>query len=419
MILSSKIKNISKQYTYLIMSLVVIIIGGIIFSFLNPSTIADEEVHISQIKKNYEGELKLSTFITNIPGYHYTLAYIGKVVNPIFNFDEHPKRRDVRLFQLSIALLFPIVIFLLIKELKQKKQLVLILTLLPIISIYFFVVYTDILALTLFLFAFLFHLKKRYDLAGLFMLLDMTIRQDHVIWLGFLLILLLYQIYQDRKKIDVAFVKSIFGDGISYFMALILFMMFYHFNGGVAIGDSSAHPSMNFELGNIYLFFVIFTVIFLPTVLFEFKKIVQFFRKYFIISGICIIVGYFIFTNTFIVDHPYNLLISEVFLHNVIARAIMNNALIELVAYILIIISVGYLIVKPFIDKKYILIIPCMLLALSLHWMIEFRYFMIPLVLFALTLEYDLRAAKSQIIYSGLMLVLLFYFLFTIDSLFL
>lgn len=405
-----------KKYRYLILAMIIIVVGGVSVYFINADRQADESFHTLQIKRIFRGDNRFVPELTNIPGYHYTLATMSKVTNPVIDYGKHPKTKVLRIFQAVLSLLLPVAIFLIVRELRQKKQLTLILVLVPIMFPLLFMVYTDILSLTLFLFAFLFHVKKRYDLAGFFILLDIVVRQDNVIWLGFLMILLVYDVYNKTKKVDKKFIQDILSQGLSYIVVFVIFLMFYSFNGGVAIGNKSAHPSMKLHVDNIYLFFATFTIIFLPIIIFKLKDIWRIFSKHWLLSIGIIIGGYFIFAHTFVVEHPYNHTTYN-YIYNFATYYILENIFINILTYALIVLFVGYMLVQPFLYKKYILIIPFIILFLSFHWLVTFRYYFIPLVILLLVLHNDERPMKYQIAYSGLLSVVVFCCIFFTSNL--
>jgi len=405
-----------RKYQYLFLTIIIIIVGGISVYFINANRQADESFHTLQAKRIFREDHRFVTELTNIPGYHYILAYMGRMTDPVFDYGKHPKTRSLRVFQLFLSLLLPIIIFIIIQELKQKKEIILILILIPIFFPLLFMVYTDALSLILFLGAFLFHLKKRYDLAGFFMLLDISVRQDNVIWLLFLGTLLFYEIYKENDQLNKKMLFEFFSKGISYIIVFVIFMMFYSFNNGVAIGNKKAHPSMKLHVDNIYLFFATFTTVFLPMVVFKLRDIWRIFAKNWILSCIIIIGGYFIFTNTFIVDHPYNHTTYN-YIYNFVTYYILENIFINILTYIFIVLSVGYLLTQQFLNKKYILVIPFTIVFLSLHWLVAFRYYFIPLAILLLVLYNDNKSIKYQIFYSGILSVVIFCSIFFTSNL--
>jgi len=396
----------------------IIILGGMLVFYFSPGYLADEAFHTLQIKRIYRADHRFVPELTTIPGYHYAMSYMSKVTSVIIDYGRHPKTKFLRIFQTMTSLLLPLIIYGIVRELKQKREIPLVALLIPIVFPFLFLVYTDLLSMTLFLGAFLFHIKKRYDLAGLFMLLDIVVRQDNVIWLFFLITLLFYETYQKYRKINKQFIRHFFVNGIAYCLVLFLFVGFYIFNGGVAIGDKSAHPSMRFHASNVWLFFAMFSVMFLPLIVLTAKKIWLSFRKKWFLYVWFIIGGYFLFIQTYSVDHPYNASISK-FIHNNIAHHILHSTWLGIVTYGLVLLAIGYLFTQSFINKKYILVVIFGILSLALHWMIEFRYFFIPMVLLLLVLNHDKKTMNYQIIYGGVLSLMIFYYLFFYNGMFL
>ncbi len=404
-----------QKYYYIVISMTLIVFCAFIIFFVGPKRFADESFHSLQIKRIYRSDHRFVPELTNIPGYHYTMAFMGRITDPIFSYGRHPKLDSIRLFHAILSLLLPIVLFFLIRELKQKSMIMFVVIFTPIIFPLLFLAYTDILSLTLFLCAFLFHIKKRYDLAGLFMLLDISVRQDNIIWIGFLLALLIYETYQNHKKIDKTFITTFFSQSLSYIIVTILFTIFYVFNGGVAIGDKSAHPSMRLHLGNVYLFFTTFSFLFLPIIIGNIKKIYHVFAQHKIYYTILILIGYVVFTQTFVVDHVYNHVRINFFIHNAVLQYITTYKICEALAYIGIVLAIGYFFSQSLIKKKYVIMLPFALVSLSLHWLIEPRYMIIPTVFALCTIRHQKTILRYQILYSIFFSVLL-YFLIFIDT---
>jgi alpha-1,2-glucosyltransferase len=413
-----------KSFKFLIAAFLFVVIGATVLFWESPRHIVDESFHGKQIKRIYREDPRFVEGLTTIPGYHYALAYIGRITNPIFDYGEHPKIREIRVFHLVFSFILPIILFFLVKKLEQNKELVFILTAMPIAFIFSLMVYTDIPSLVFFLCALFFHMKKQYGFASLFMILDIAIRQDNVIWLGFLISILLYEVYQKYNKVNKYFVQEFLTSSLGYLIVIFIFSIFYVFNGGVAIGDKTAHPSMSFHFENIWVFFALFSFMFLPLVVFEFKNIFVFFAKRKVLSIFLIILGYFIFIYTFVADHPYNQSIwnylhNLIYLHNVVAYYTVHSLVVSIFIYTLAVFSIGYILVRGFVKRKYIIFLPFGLLSLSLHWLIEFRYSLIPMVVIFLIIHHRSVAMRYQVIYTSILSIILFYICFIYKDIFL
>lgn len=404
----------------LIIALVLIVGGAMMVYKFNPGRFTDENSHTLQIKRIFRGESRPVRHLTTIPGYHYTLAFMGKVADPFIDYGTekgHPRDQWLRVFQAMLALFLPIILFFTNRKLNQNQKTLLVILSVPILSPLFFLVYTDVLSLILVSSAFVFCLYKRYDASALFLLLSLLIRQDNILWLGLLITLLFLDVFvENSKKINKNLFINFISKSISYFVVIFLFIMFYVFNGGVATGDQSQHPSMSFHFTNVYGFLMLFSFLFFPIAVSRIKKIYRLFfgnLKRAVISGISIFVGYFIFAQTLVLElHRYNRPELSKFIHNQVLNSLQNNFVFSIFGYLLLILAVGYFLTKPFIKKKYTLIMLFSLLFLSLHWLFEFRYAIVPLILTLITVKHKTKSLNYQIIYGGVLSLIIFYIIF-------
>jgi len=137
----------------------------------------DEIHHYSQIKMFAEGEFDIYWKLTVLPGYHAIVAAMAWLAG------DH-SLATVR--ALSQLLCFPAIIlfFLCARELGKANRfsLSLLFFLSPLVFHFFFLLYTEIPSLLFLLGALLLTLKRRYQLAGLVVLLSLLLRQTNVIW---------------------------------------------------------------------------------------------------------------------------------------------------------------------------------------------------------------------------------------------
>ena len=402
----------------LVLSLILITGGAMLVYKLAPGRFTDENSHTLQIKRIFRGESRPVRHLTTIPGYHYTLAFMGKIADPFVDYKTekgHPRDQWLRVFQAMLALFLPIALFFANRKLKQNQRTILAILSVPTLAPLFFLVYTDVSSLVLVGSAFIFYLYKRYDASALFLLISLLVRQDNILWLGLLMTLLALDIFvENDKKINKSLFIELISKSASYLVVIFLFIMFYVFNGGIATGDKSRHPSMSFHFGNVYAFLILFSFSFFPVVISNVKKIYNFYfrdLKRSMISFILMFAGYFIFVRTLVLEpHTYNRLLR--FIHNWVLYYLQENLFFSIFGYVLLILAVGYFFTKPFIKKKYVLILPFSFLFLSLHWLFEFRYTIVPLVLTFITLKHRSKSLHYQIVYGGILSLIIFYIIF-------
>lgn len=414
----TKTKLYIKQYPYYFASFVVILLCSISLFIINPPRQADESFHTLQIKRIFREDHRFVVELTTIPGYHYMIAYAARLSDPLVHYKKHPKTQQIRIFHAMLSLFLPILLFYIVRALKQNDKLPLIIILTPIIFPFLFLSYTDIPSLLFILAAFLAYLNKRNDLAGFILLLSLLIRQDNIVWLLAFFSLFTWDAYLiEGRRIGISFIKYFFTNGLSYIISLILFSLFYIFNGGVAIGDKEAHPAMTLHAGNLWLFLIVVFILLLPLIISARHRIYRLLSVSWYISVPVLIGGYFVFRFTYSVDHPYNTSLS--YFHNVFAQFVEMNTLAAVVSYGMIIVAILYLVSAKYIKNKYAFIPLFIIIYLALHWMIEFRYMIIPLVLIFLILRHDKKYLRYQLIYFIVFAVFAFYYFFIDRGLFL
>ena len=128
---------------------------------------------------------------------------------------------------------------------------------LPVAFPLFFLIYTDITSLLFVLLMVLSATQKRPRQAGLFGLISCLIRQTNVVWVAFVLI----WSYVEENGWSWAPVKQTLGKYWVFLLTGALFFVFLVANRGVAIGDAGAHPATSLHLGNV--FFLLFLCFFL------------------------------------------------------------------------------------------------------------------------------------------------------------
>ncbi len=377
----------------------------------------DEKVHSRVIKDFYQGQMVPMKNLTNIPGYHLSMAGVAHVIDVFYDFGKKPKQRYVRFMStMTFGVLFVIVTSHLLKVLNKRKEELFVIVTMPIMFLFILTVYTDIPALALLLLGYYFVLRKRHWLASCVFIATLLVRQDMITYIvGIIAIYTIFDAlgkrYIPTNNVDIMKVvrRSFARDMVPYYILVSAFVGFVIINGGVAIGDKNAHPT-SLHWGNIYNFFIMFFIIFLPIVLSSFGKVIAHMRHRWRIIVPVIIGGWFFYDWSFVVSHMYNF--APGFLHNDIVLAIDQSLLWRSISYGVVIISLMTLIVMRWRSVvEVILFAPVALVSLSLHWLIEPRYSMVPLLFSALWYRWPKNILWAQILY-GLLLCCVVYGVF-------
>jgi alpha-1,2-glucosyltransferase len=380
--------NASKQQRFLpaLWFLVVVVVTlsiAVQLKFRGMSLWLDEGSHYEQIDWLFHHKFRHSPSLTTFETYHWVVTALSTVVYRHSFHVEH-----VRYVSAVISIAYVFAAFACTAKLHGSASVALTrsmqLLLLPIMTVYAFLLYTDGFALGALLLAVAFSVWRRYVLAAAFGILCVGIRQTNVYWLLWLAALYVVQegVWQDMigsppgKRWAVA--RSHLVRLSPYLAGMLGFAVFVIVNRGVALGDRSHHPSFKFGMGNVFAFFVLAACALLPLHVAEWRAVVRLLRQYPKRCGFGVLLFSAWFVFGFKADHPYNDLGG--FLHNdAIAwlRVPWHRALVVLPA------AWGALSMLAAIeDRRHAWVLAgATLLSLLPVWMIEHRYYIVPIAL--------------------------------------
>jgi alpha-1,2-glucosyltransferase len=378
------------------------------------SSYADEKTHSRQINRFLKGNYYLLSDLTTIPGYHLVIA---SAISGANFFVDLSAMREIRLVSLSISLISIWLIFLIAKQLKIKNPTLRTLQFifLPISFFYFPFIYTDIFSLTLILASFYFLLKKRYTFSSFFIFLSLLTRQTNIVWATFFWCYAYVSDYGFFFSLN--FLKKHLRQTIGYVSMGISFMVFIILNHGIAIGDR-INQQVGFHLGNVYFFLAIVGILFLPM---SFISFISFFKTYKIkfyrslilniIIGGSIVASFIFFTPDL---HMYNFKMH--FLRNII----LQQAYHQYIFLYSLVIFLGYLTIFQLkFEKKALLLFPFTLACVIPSWLIEQRYYIVPLVFMLLfRKETGLKREYALLLYFFVLSTSLMYMLLKFELFF-
>ena len=250
---------------------------------------------------------------------------------------------------------------------------------LPLVFVFFYLIYTDILSLLFILVMIYFSNRKQYILAGIFGICSMLIRQNNIIWISIVPFMYFLDHWNIQGVSDL--IKETIKKMWVFILALFLFILFIIVNDGVAVGDASSHPAFKFSTGNLFFFLFCVFVFFLPFQIYYLKEVFVFVYKNRIVWVASFLI-FLVYWYTFNPDHPYNALAPHYFLRNLILTKITQSDFFKLLFFMPVLYSVWLLYLMPLRNKVYYLLYPLTVLFLTPSWLIEQRYYIIPVVLF-------------------------------------
>jgi alpha-1,2-glucosyltransferase len=342
----------------------------------------DERVHYPQIVIFARGYSRLDPRLTMIPGYH---ALLGSLAWAVGAFSV----RTIRFFNFMVGLATVAAFYFSAKAQKARNPMAntLQFAFLPVAFPLFFLIYTDITSLLFVLLMVLSAAEKRPRQAGMFGLISCLIRQTNVVWVAFVLI----WSYVEENGWSWAPVKQTLEKYWVFLLTGVLFVVFLVANRGVAIGDAGAHPATSLHLGNVFFLLFLCFFLFLPFFAARRREALLPLRTWPGWFGLCVL--FVTFWLGFSVDHPYNTQLSEPFLRNDVLTFFSSTRVSRLLFFVPVALAVLWLRTVR-LRGHWWLLYPFTILFLLPAWLIEQRYYLIPLSLFLLAREPSSRSIE-------------------------
>lgn len=293
-----------------------------------PHEISDEGFHSPQIWGFYNGDLHVARSLTMLPAYHAVIAALLKATG-IFSV------KLARFLHLLLCALTLPVFYRICKALGRPhpdSRTLLFLTC-PIILPFFALLYTDVPALLPILLQVLSTIRKRHLPAALFGLVATLVRQTSIVWVAFSCVyVVIEQVQAQGTSSWRQHVLPLARRLWAYAAVGLGAAVFFHVQGGVAVGDSSHHP-ISFNPSNLYLFLLLAFLFFLPHNLARAGAILDLLRRrpriwYILVPAF---VGYM---ATYSNAHPYNSAGLSFYLRNVLLHHIVTRPAIRALTFI-------------------------------------------------------------------------------------
>lgn len=345
------------------------------FAFMSHAPLlVDEPYNLRQVLRFTSGDFSMEPQMNLIPGYHALVALILAAAGKTGAF-------SARLVSAAISAGTVILFYLLTRKVHGSPSIVRTLqfAFLPLFFPYFSLIYTDVLALFLVLAAFYLALDRRYTLAGLIGILSILARTNNIAWLAFLYAF----VYHDLYGLDIRrFLPSLLRTWI-YWLGFVLFMTFLIYSGGIAIGNKTTQPLFKFETGNLAFLLFVFVLLFLPLTAAALPRMVRQVaaRPWILPLVLLICCGLFlVYHNT----HEFNNVGPEYFLRNGLLMRMVADFPLRAAYFAAAAFSLLSLAAMPLAQVRFYWLYPFTVLSLIPFWLVEPRYYFVPLSLFLL-----------------------------------
>lgn len=349
----------------------------------NGAVLGDEWVHWHQIQRFVQHDYRVfDEYLTNIPGYHWLVTGImwlfgadwlgpARGINAVFGLGalaafyaarRHLHRNDAR--RATALLMF-----------------------LPVLFPYWFLVYTDTLALALLLAAALASVKGHHILAALALVASMGVRQNNVFWIGVLALLHLWPLWRDARWRIWSTWRESLALAWPYGVAVLVFVAYWAWNGSISYSNAqgvNAHPDVKFDVGNpYYLLFIAGCLLPLHT-LAGLRRFANAATRHWWLWLVPVAV-FGLYAWLFTVHHPYNTFEGDYFLRNTLLQTVAHPMTWPWFAFG----GIGTLAFcglafTRFVRSEYRWVLPLSLLFVGASWLIETRYAIVPMAMFLL-----------------------------------
>lgn len=376
-------------------ALVVLALGAGYRSVRGIALVQDERVHHGQVVRFAAGRYTQHRDLTTLPGYHAVLAAAARSGVGLH-------RRSLRGVQTLLALGCVALFHLLARRLRGDAPglTTLMLLTLPLLFPFFFLLYTDVLALAFVLGALALAARGRAELAGLVGTLGILVRQTNVVWLLFVCAFGLLQAAPAPSP-RAALAQLLQPErwlrhGRVALAGLLGFAAFVAWNGGVAVGDQASHPVQGLQLSNVWLMLALGTALLLPVHVADAPRVARqaLARPAETLLGLGLALG--LYWLTFTNSHPYNA--TDEYLHNALLAWATSSAGGRLlffvpVAWMLLSLRAGAV---P--GTGGVLLGGATLVLVGSTWLVEPRYYVVPFALFLLLRRPAARAAELFVV---------------------
>jgi alpha-1,2-glucosyltransferase len=380
-----------REILVLAIALGVLYVAAIVYSQGVPAR-NDELYHFAQIELFRNGDFRVfARYLTTIPGYHALVALllgisgatslgaartitalIGLVAAAAF----HRLRRHTQPGSEALA---------------TAQFLVL-----PVLAPYFFLVYTDVLALALVLWATVATTRGRHALASLILCAAVLVRQSDVVWAGLLAALAAWPVFAERRFAEP---KQLAALTVPYLAPVAVFVAFWIWNGSISLSheESKLHPAFVFHADNVLLALAIAGLLFAPFAAdsLRWQPLLPRERRARAIafSAAIALVVLAAFWFGFRADHPYNAARPGYFIHNAIAKA-AAMAPGRAVGAVLALAGTWVLLRTPLWPRAAFWLFPIAAFFLAAEWLVETRYLIVPFALWLAFREQRSKAAE-------------------------
>lgn len=348
----------------------------------------DELNHYAQIELFLRGEFRIFTrYLTTIPGYHAIVAAIMKLTGG-------ESLDAARLVNMAFSLVAIAGFYALRRKLWPGTETLATaqFIVLPILAPLFFLVYTDVLALMLLVWATFATITSRHWLAAALLVVLISVRQNEVVWAGLLCALAAWPLVRAQ---GVRATREALPLVAPYLVPVAAFLAFWAWNGSISLSheQSALHPDVSLHAGNLFFALFIAGVLLPLQTIAGLGDFATHARRHPWLIAIPLVV-FAAFWWGFRADNPYNTVIPAYYVRNAFLIAIGTDPLVRAATGIVVALAACGLAFTRLKPAGAYWLYPIAAFALAASWLVEQRYALVPLVLWLAFREHRGRAIE-------------------------
>lgn len=332
---------------------------------------ADELVHFPQIDLFRQGIFRIvNDFLTTTPGYHAAAAAVMKLVGG-------HTIGDARAVNALFGVIAIAGFYALRRTLDPGSQSLASMqfVVLPVLAPLFFVVYTDVLSLALILWAAVATFKGRHGWSAAILLVSIGVRQNNVLWAAFLAWLVAWPLLRER---GLAAWRDVLARTLPYAAPLLAFLAYWLWNGSISLNRPVSHPDLTLHAGNVFCLLFLMGALFplhVAAGLREFPSLVRR-RPWLALVPLAVFAAFWFGYHA---DHRDNAVMPEWFLRNALVMAASNDPVTRAWTALVAALGVAGWMLTRLRPREAYWLVPFSIGFLSLSWLIEQRYTLVPL----------------------------------------
>lgn len=364
----------------------------------------DEYAHVPQLELFLRGDWRfMRDAMTTVPAYHALIASIMRALG----LDGLGAARVIA----GVACLFAIAGFVRLRRAALGRDDWLgdaQFAAFPLMAPFAFLIYTDVASLAAMLWATEASVRARHLRAALILVFALAMRQNNVYWIAFLVALAAWPALRAQ---GMASLRTTLPPLWPYLVPCVVFAGYWAWNGSISFSplQSAMHPDASLHVGNLY-FMLFCTALLLPLQVLDGLRryAAQLLTRPWLIVLPLALVG--LYYAAFAVDHPYNLIENSVSWRNRTLQLTQASAAFKALFGVVAALAAVGIAWQQLVNASARWLYPLGALFVCLSWLVEQRYYLIPLALFlAFRVPLSRRAELATLALWCILAVFLFH----------